>query len=57
LQLDHLETLRNRLNPGTPIASLSPNQEEKSLSGHSTKSKIPVVLLLDTSSSMFGATY
>jgi uncharacterized protein YegL/uncharacterized membrane protein YqiK len=54
LQLDHLETLRNRLNPGAPIASLPPNQEQKSLPGHSTKSKIPVVLLLDTSSSMFG---
>lgn len=54
LQLDHLETLRNRLNQGTPIASLPPNQEQKSLPGHSTKYKIPVVLLLDTSSSMFG---
>ena len=54
LQLDNLETLRNRLNQGTPTASPPPNQEQKSLPGHSTKSKILVVLLLDTSSSMFG---
>ncbi|GGA56563.1 SPFH domain-containing protein [Okeania sp. KiyG1] len=60
LQLDHLEALRNRLNPGTstPLLStagtknyLSQNQEQKSLSA---KPKIPVVLLLDTSSSMYG---
>ena len=60
LQLEHLEALRNRVNPGTstPLLStagtknyLSPNQEQKSLSA---KPKIPVVLLLDTSSSMYG---
>lgn len=54
LQLEYVERLGNRLNQGTPIASLPPNQEQKSLPGHSTKSKIPVVLLLDTSSSMLG---
>ncbi len=61
LQLEHLDTLRNRFNPGTPTSSLPPtpaksllstNQEAKSLPGHSTEPKIPVVLLLDTSSSM-----
>lgn len=54
LLLEHLETLINRLNKVTPTASPPPNQEQKSLPGHSTESKIPVVLLLDTSSSMFG---
>ncbi|MDJ0515706.1 MAG: hypothetical protein QNJ74_05355 [Trichodesmium sp. MO_231.B1] len=63
LQLEHLETLINRLNPGTPTVSLPPtaiksfpppNQETKSLPKHSTEPHCPVVLLLDTSSSMSG---
>ncbi|MDJ0510726.1 MAG: SPFH domain-containing protein [Crocosphaera sp.] len=62
LQLDHLEAMRNRLTPGTPTASFPPsatksfpppNQETKSLK-HSTEPHCPVVLLLDTSSSMSG---
>ncbi|NEO54352.1 MAG: hypothetical protein F6K54_15425 [Okeania sp. SIO3B5] len=63
LQLDHLETLRNRLNPGTstPLLStpgtknyLSPNQKQKRLPAHSAELKTPVVLVVDTSTSMSG---
>ncbi|NEP87621.1 MAG: VWA domain-containing protein [Okeania sp. SIO2C2] len=65
LQIEHLTGLADRiqLNQGTSTPlfstaatknSLSPNQEQKSLSTHSTEPKIPVVLLLDTSSSMYG---
>ncbi|MCC5610138.1 VWA domain-containing protein [Nostoc sp. CHAB 5834] len=63
LQLEHLDAIRNRLNPGTPIQQLSSLQPTGVFTGsnlqinlptESTKPRIPVVLLLDTSISMSG---